>query len=158
MLHFLSEPFRQYSEYPIARHRRCTVANRRLRQRNWVTTSPRGGAWTQLSRGEFTLKAMWNTFSVCLACSAERAIEAISLAVLHSIVFHIALRAYETLWSATEVTSVALSAEQERRTENMFHMLLTRGSTSSFSHFREPYSAAFVAPMWFSIVWSLALR
>ena len=27
---------------------------------------------------------MWNTFSVCLACSAERAIEAISLA-LHSV-------------------------------------------------------------------------
>ena len=27
------------------------------------------------------LKAMWNTFSVCLACSAERAIEAISLAL-----------------------------------------------------------------------------
>ena len=30
------------------------------------------------------LKAMWNTFSVCLACSVERAIEAISLA-LHSV-------------------------------------------------------------------------
>ena len=30
------------------------------------------------------LKAMWNTFSVCLTCSAERAIEAISLA-LHSV-------------------------------------------------------------------------
>ena len=27
---------------------------------------------------------MWNTFSVCLACAAERAIEAISLA-LHSV-------------------------------------------------------------------------
>ena len=30
------------------------------------------------------LKAMWNTFSACLACSAEGAIEAISLA-LHSV-------------------------------------------------------------------------
>ena len=36
------------------------------------------------NRVEPPLKAMWNTFSVCLACSAERAIEAISLA-LHSV-------------------------------------------------------------------------
>ena len=34
------------------------------------------------------------------------------------------LRACETLWSAREITSVVLSAEQERRTENVFHMLL----------------------------------
>ena len=32
----------------------------------------------------YILKAMWNTFSLCLACSAERAIGAISLA-LHSV-------------------------------------------------------------------------
>ena len=34
------------------------------------------------------------------------------------------LRACETLWSAREIASVALSAERERRTENVFHMLL----------------------------------
>ena len=33
-------------------------------------------------------------------------------------------KACETLWSAREMASVALSAEQERRTENVFHMLL----------------------------------
>ena len=34
------------------------------------------------------------------------------------------LRACETLWSAREIVSVALSAEQERHTENMFHIVL----------------------------------
>ena len=30
----------------------------------------------------------------------------------------------------------------------VFHMLLRRGSTSPLSHFRNPYGAAFVAPLW----------
>ena len=37
---------------------------------------------------------------------------------------HNGLRAFETIWSASEMASVALSAERERRTENAFHMLL----------------------------------
>ena len=32
------------------------------------------------------------------------------------------LRACETIWSAREIASVALSAEQQRHTENVFHM------------------------------------
>ena len=36
------------------------------------------------------------------------------------------LRACETLWSAREMASVALSAAQERHTENMFHILLSQ--------------------------------
>ena len=36
------------------------------------------------------------------------------------------LRACEILWSAREIASVALSAEQKRHTKNVFHMLLTR--------------------------------
>ena len=35
------------------------------------------------------------------------------------------LRACETLWSARELASVALSAERKRHTENVFHMLLS---------------------------------
>ena len=35
------------------------------------------------------------------------------------------LRACETLWSAREMASMALSMEREKRTENVFHMLLT---------------------------------
>ena len=31
----------------------------------------------------------------------------------------------ETLWSAREIASVALSAEQERHTENVFHIVLS---------------------------------
>ena len=34
------------------------------------------------------------------------------------------LKACETLWSAREMASVALSAKRERRTENVFHMRL----------------------------------
>ena len=39
-------------------------------------------------------------------------------------VFHMLLGACETLWGAREMVSVALSAERERRIENVFHMLL----------------------------------
>ena len=39
-------------------------------------------------------------------------------------VISIALRARETPWRAREMASVTLSAERERRTENVFHMLL----------------------------------
>ena len=39
--------------------------------------------------------------------------------------FHITLRACETLWSAREIASVVLSAERERHTENMFHIILS---------------------------------
>ena len=35
------------------------------------------------------------------------------------------LRACETLWNATEIASAVLSAEQQRYTENVFHILLT---------------------------------
>ena len=35
------------------------------------------------------------------------------------------LRACGTLWSAREMASVTLSAERERRTENVFYMLLS---------------------------------
>ena len=88
---------------------------------------------------------------------------------------------------------MALSAEQVRHTENVFHIALRRGetheehyavrerelqwrsrwskrdipnvlqsalrgtSTSSFSHFCEPYGAASVALMWFCCVLSLIL-
>ena len=71
------------------------------------------------------LKAMWNTFSACLACSAEGATEAISLA-LHSVSHRLKARwnTRETLWSARERASVALSAEQERRHTNVFHSAL----------------------------------
>ena len=34
------------------------------------------------------------------------------------------LRRCETLWSARDMASLALSAERQRHTENMFHMLL----------------------------------
>ena len=34
------------------------------------------------------------------------------------------LRACEKAWSAKETASVVLSAERQRRTENVFHMLL----------------------------------
>ena len=36
------------------------------------------------------------------------------------------LRRCETRWSAREIASVTLSPEQERHTENVFHMLLIR--------------------------------
>ena len=39
-------------------------------------------------------------------------------------VFHIVLRRCETLWSAREIASMALSAEQVRHTENVFHIAL----------------------------------
>ena len=35
------------------------------------------------------------------------------------------LRACETVWSAREIAVVALSAEQERHTEHMFHIVLS---------------------------------
>ena len=38
--------------------------------------------------------------------------------------FHITLRRCETLWSAREIASMALSAEQARHTENVFHIAL----------------------------------
>ena len=40
-------------------------------------------------------------------------------------VCHLALRRCETLWSARETASMALSAEQARHTENVFHIALT---------------------------------
>ena len=46
----------------------------------------------------------------------------------HSRVFHIALRRCETLWSAREIASMALSAKQARHTENVFHIALRVGS------------------------------
>ena len=39
-------------------------------------------------------------------------------------VFHMLLRACETLWSAREIASMALSAEQARHTENVFQIAL----------------------------------
>ena len=36
------------------------------------------------------------------------------------------LRRCETLWSARDIASIALSAEQARHTENVFHIALTR--------------------------------
>ena len=47
------------------------------------------------------------------------------------------LRTSETLWSAREITSVALSTEQERRTENVFHKLL-RTQSMHFTWVRAP--------------------
>ena len=41
-------------------------------------------------------------------------------------VFHMLLRRCDTLWSAREIASVALSAEQERHTENVFHIALRK--------------------------------
>ena len=41
-------------------------------------------------------------------------------------VFHMLLRACETLWSAREMASVTLSAERERRTENVFIALSSK--------------------------------
>ena len=72
------------------------------------------------NRVEPPLKAMWNTLSVCLSCSAESATKALSLA-LHSVprVFHLALRRCETLWSAREIASIALSAEQARHSHGL---------------------------------------
>ena len=40
-----------------------------------------------------------------------------------------ALRVCETLWSARDIASVALSAERERDTESVFHIVLRGGST-----------------------------
>ena len=73
-------------------------------------------------------------------------------------VFHMLLRRCETLSSAREIASMALSAEQARHTENVFHIALRQGSTSSLSHSHEPYGVASVAPMRFCCVLSLALR
>ena len=39
-------------------------------------------------------------------------------------VFHMLLRRCETLWSAREIASMALSPEQARHTENVFHIAL----------------------------------
>ena len=62
-----------------------------------------------------------------MECEREREsfINVISLA-LYSVprVFHLALRRCETLWSAREIASMALSAEQARHTENVFHIAL----------------------------------
>ena len=57
------------------------------------------------------------------------------------------LRRCETLWRAREIALLALSTEQARHTENVFHIALRGGSTSSLSHFRELYGAASVAPI-----------
>ena len=38
------------------------------------------------------------------------------------------LRVCKTRWSAKEITSVALSTEQERHTENGFHIILRQSS------------------------------
>ena len=43
--------------------------------------------------------------------------------------FHITLRRCETLWSAREIASMALSAEQARHTENVFHIALEQKKT-----------------------------
>ena len=60
-------------------------------------------------------RAMCYTFSVCLSCSIESAIEVIFLELYsRALMTHIALRACETLWSAREMSSVALSVERER--------------------------------------------
>ena len=45
--------------------------------------------------------------------------------------FHIALRRCETLWSAREIASMTLSAEQVRHTEIVFHIAL-RGKNLLF--------------------------
>ena len=49
---------------------------------SWITTAILDVRYSYFS--SVYLKAIWNTFSACLACSAEGAIEAISLA-LHSV-------------------------------------------------------------------------
>ena len=57
----------------------------------------------------------------------------------------ISLRACETLWSAREIVSVALSAERERHTDNMFHIVLNKYShtvleiTLNFQHLTAPF-------------------
>ena len=67
------------------------------------------------------LKAMC-LYSMCLSYSAESTTETISLA-LHSVSYSLKVRwnTYETLWSAREIASVALSAKRKRHNENMFH-------------------------------------
>ena len=72
------------------------------------------------------------THLVCLSCSAESATDALSLALLSvPRVFHLALRACETLWSAREIDSTALSVERERHTENVFLIVLRQCETHS---------------------------
>ena len=70
------------------------------------------------------------THSVCLACFTDTAIEAISLALQYSIVFHIASRACETLWSAREIASVTFLVKRKRYTENVFHTSMHFSSSS----------------------------
>ena len=57
--------------------------------------------------------------------------------------FHITLKRCETLWSAREIASMALSAEQARHTENVFHIALRRCETLWSA--REIASVAFSA-------------
>ena len=58
--------------------------------------------------------------SVALSAERERRTEN---------VFHMLLRAFETLWSARKIASVALSPKRESHTENMFHIVLRRDKT-----------------------------
>ena len=44
--------------------------------------------------------------------------------------FTLPVKAYETLWSAREIASVALLAERERHTKNMFHIVLEIASVA----------------------------
>ena len=67
------------------------------------------------------------------------------------------LRRCETLWSARQKALIAFSVQQARPTENVFHIALRRGSTSSLSHLLELYRSVSVAPMWFCWVLSLLL-
>ena len=57
--------------------------------------------------------------------------------------FHITLRRSETLWSAREIASMALSAEQARHTENVFHIVLRHTHTwNTMECERESFSGA----------------
>ena len=58
---------------------------------------------------------------VCAPKHRKRDRQRVLLALSQS--HHTNLRACETLWSAREIASVALSAEQERHTENMFQIV-----------------------------------
>ena len=86
---------------------------------------------------------------------------AISLALIAArSVFHLTLRACETLRSAREIASVALSAERERHTENVFHIVFilrrceTHSQCVSLAPPREPLKLSLLH----SIVFHIALN
>ena len=54
---------------------------------------------------------------------------------------HIALRRCEILWSGSEIALMALSAEQARHTENVFHIALT----NKYMNYFQPLSSVFIS-------------